>query len=106
MSFSAPGVASPSSDAVPPTLADAVGADDDGYARAEQRATLARLLPALNGDERDIITMRFTDDMTQTQIAKTLGVSQMQISRLIRNAIEHLRAAHDPTAEGAPAPAA
>ena len=48
--------------------------------------------------------MRFADDMTQTQIAKTLGVSQMQISRLIRHAIEHLRAAHDTSrADAAPA---
>jgi RNA polymerase sigma-B factor len=105
VSFDAPSAGSLGAEAGPTTLADAVGADDAGYEGAEQRATLARLLPALNGTERDIITMRFADDMTQTQIAKTLGVSQMQISRLIRAAIEHLRAAHDPT-EGTPARAA
>jgi RNA polymerase sigma-B factor len=106
LSFDAPGVTSRGSAAVTTPLADAVGADDDGYAHAERRATLARLLPALDGDERDVITMRFAGDMTQTQIAKTLGVSPMQISRLIRHAIEHLRAAHDTAREGASAHAA
>ena len=106
LSLNAPSAASQGSEAVPVTLGDAVGADDEGYAQAEQRATLARLLPALDGDERDVLAMRFASDMTQTQIAMTLGVSQMQISRLIRHAIEHLRAAHDAADESAPAHAA
>jgi RNA polymerase sigma-B factor len=106
LSFNAPSAASQSSETVPMTLGDAVGADDDGYAQAEQRATLARLLPALDGDERDVLAMRFGSDMTQTQIATTLGVSQMQISRLIRHAIEQLRAAHDAAEQSAPAHAA
>jgi RNA polymerase sigma-B factor len=47
--------------------------------------------------DREILRLRFEDDMTQAEIGAVLGVSQMQVSRLIRSALERLRAvaAHD-----------
>lgn len=106
LSFDAPTPTSKATDQAPMTIADAVGIDEDGFEHAEQRATLDRLLPALKPDARDVISMRFAHDMTQRQIATTLGVSQMQISRLIRHAIMQLRAAHDAQSLSEPARAA
>ncbi len=73
------------------TIGDSVGIQEDGFARAEERATLGRLLGRLSERDREIIRMRFEEDMTQAQIAEVVGVSQMQVSRLIRQAIERMR---------------
>jgi RNA polymerase sigma-B factor len=73
------------------TLADAVGVDEPGFDRAEQRATLATLLAAISPREREILRLRFEQDMTQAEIGVAVGVSQMQVSRIIRQAIARLR---------------
>ncbi|MBA3746265.1 MAG: sigma-70 family RNA polymerase sigma factor, partial [Solirubrobacterales bacterium] len=75
------------------TLADSVGVDEDGFERAENRATLATLLTTVTPREREVLRMRFEQDMTQAEIGAVIGVSQMQVSRLIRQAISRLRAA-------------
>jgi RNA polymerase sigma-B factor len=49
------------------------------------------LLASLPERERKILTMRFFKDMTQSQIAAELGISQMHVSRLLRNAFEVMR---------------
>jgi RNA polymerase sigma-B factor len=72
------------------TLADTIGADDDGYERAEARAMLGPALRHLPPRERQILEMRFVQDMTQSEIAAHVGVSQMQISRLLRQSLERL----------------
>ncbi len=73
------------------TLQDTLDSDDDGYAQAEHRALLDPLLGTLSPRSRDILRMRFEDDLTQAEIGARLGISQMQVSRLIRQAIERLR---------------
>jgi len=73
------------------TLADSVGVDEHGFDRAEERATLAALLEAVSAREREVLRMRFEDDMTQAEIGAAIGVSQMQISRIIRQALQRLR---------------
>ncbi len=75
------------------TLADSVGVDEDGFDRAEERATLAHLLSTVTPRERDVLRMRFEEDMTQAEIGAVIGVSQMQVSRVIRQALSRLRAA-------------
>jgi RNA polymerase sigma-B factor len=45
----------------------------------------------LNERERRIMIMRFFDEMSQSEVAKRLGISQMHVSRLQRAALEHLR---------------
>ncbi len=75
-----------------PTIADCVGVDEAGFERAEQRATLATLLEAIGPRDREVLRLRFEEDMTQAEIGVIVGVSQMQVSRIIRQAIARLRA--------------
>jgi RNA polymerase sigma-B factor len=77
------------------TLADSIGVDEEGFDRAEERATLAQLLATVSPRERDVLRMRFEEDMTQAEIGAVIGVSQMQVSRVIRQALARLRAAAD-----------
>jgi RNA polymerase sigma-B factor len=79
------------------TLADAHGSFDVELARAEDRATLARLLTILDDRERRVLRLRFEEDLTQEQIGKRVGVSQMQVSRIIRGAVAKLAAAGSAT---------
>jgi RNA polymerase sigma-B factor len=75
------------------TLGDTLGGDDEGFELAEHRATLGRLMQTVSPRERDVLRMRFEEDLTQLEIGERIGVSQMQVSRLIRQAIARLRAA-------------
>jgi RNA polymerase sigma-B factor len=79
------------------TLADTVGTDEQGYDQAENRATLDRLLQTITPREREVLRLRFEEDLTQAEIGERIGVSQMQVSRIIRQAVARLRAiAHAP----------
>ena len=69
-----------------------VGDLDEGYEAAEARAALADGLADLPARERAILHMRFHEDMTQSEIAARIGISQMHVSRLIRRSLEALRA--------------
>jgi RNA polymerase sigma-B factor len=75
------------------TLADTYGTLDPELARAEHRATLARLFERLDERERHVLRLRFEEDLTQEQIGARVGVSQMQVSRIIRGAVAKLAAA-------------
>jgi RNA polymerase sigma-B factor len=75
------------------TLADTVGGDEDGYDRAEQRATIDQLMRTITPREREVLHLRFAEDLTQAEIGEIIGVSQMQVSRLIRQAVARLRLA-------------
>jgi RNA polymerase sigma-B factor len=75
------------------TIADSVGIDEHGYERAEERAVLAALLETVSAREREVLRMRFEQDMTQAEIGAVVGVSQMQVSRIIRQALQSLREA-------------
>src|ERR1700712_1753258 len=75
------------------TLADAHGSLDPELARAEHRATIARLFERLDEREQRVLRLRFEEDLTQEQIGKLVGVSQMQVSRIIRGAVGKLAAA-------------
>jgi len=88
------------------TLADTVGGDEDGYDRAEDRATIARLMRSITPREREVLRLRFEEDLTQAEIGEIIGVSQMQVSRLIRQAVARLRLAarSDPDAATSPVP--
>ena len=77
------------------TVADLVGVHEHGFDRAEERATLAALLEVVSAREREVLRMRFEEDMTQAEIGAAIGVSQMQISRIIRQTLQRLREASD-----------
>jgi RNA polymerase sigma-B factor len=74
------------------TLGDATGDVDPELGRAEHRATLARLFNRLDEREQRVLRLRFEEDMTQEQIGRLVGVSQMQVSRIIRGAVGKLSA--------------
>lgn len=84
------------------TLADVVGGDDEGLAHAEDLASLRTLRGLLEPREREVLHLRFVEELTQTQIAGRVGCSQMQVSRILRRALDRL-AEHARRAEAAPA---
>ena len=64
---------------------------EDGYEQVEARALLRPALGQLSEREREVLAMRFVDEHTQVEIARVIGLSQMQVSRLIRGALDKLR---------------
>jgi len=77
------------------SVAESLGADDDGFQHAEERATLEPLLARISERERTVLALRFGSDLTQAEIGERIGVSQMQVSRLIRQALARLRSGAD-----------
>jgi RNA polymerase sigma-B factor len=73
------------------SYADAVGAEDPGFGLAEDSATVYRLMRVLSEREREVLRLRFEEDLTQSEIGQRVGVSQMHVSRLIRQSIARLR---------------
>jgi RNA polymerase sigma-B factor len=73
-------------------IAEVVGADDERFDLIDHTATIEPILRALPERERHILHMRFARDMTQAEIAEVVGVSQMQVSRLLRRSIARLSA--------------
>src|SRR5918911_5484554 len=73
------------------TLADSLGDHDPELDRAEMRALLDGAFGVLSARDREVLRLRFEEDMTQTEIAARIGVSQMQVSRLIRQSLARLR---------------
>ena len=70
---------------------DSVGKHDDRYELVELDATVTAVLGHIPARERLILRMRFVDDLTQTEIAERVGISQMQVSRLLRRSLDQLR---------------
>jgi RNA polymerase sigma-B factor len=78
------------------TFASRIGAEEAGYELAEYAATIGPELRALPARDRLVLHLRFVEDLTQSEIAERIGVSQMHVSRLIRRALEQLRTGIDP----------
>lgn len=74
-----------------PTILDALGVDDEGLAHVEIRESIKPLLDRLDPREKKILLLRFFKNMTQSQIAEEIGVSQMHVSRLLNRTLEQLR---------------
>jgi RNA polymerase sigma-B factor len=72
---------------------DRLGAEDERFEKVELGAMLARTMRALPERERLLLYLRFSEDLSQSEIAQRVGVSQMHVSRLLRRAVERLRAA-------------
>jgi RNA polymerase sigma-B factor len=73
------------------TFADSIGVEDERFELVEYEAAIAPTLRALPKRDQLVLQLRFVDDLTQSQIAERIGVSQMQVSRLIRRALARLR---------------
>jgi RNA polymerase sigma-B factor len=70
---------------------DTLGEDDEHFEQSEQRITLATGLQRLPPRERAILHLRFFEGLTQSEIAERVGISQMHVSRLIRNSLDRVR---------------
>jgi len=75
------------------TLADGLGAEDQGYEMIELNQAVVPAFRALPERERTILRLRFIEDLTQAEIAEQIGVSQMHVSRLLRRSLDTLTAA-------------
>lgn len=64
--------------------AEVVGHDDTGFSTVEDRLILRSIFSTLTDQERTVVRLRFWEDLTQLQIADRIGVSQMQVSRILR----------------------
>jgi RNA polymerase sigma-B factor len=73
-------------------LIDYMGTEEEAYDTMEDRTMLAPGFAKLDARERYILHLRFFEGLTQSQIAARVGISQMHVSRLIRRALEKLRA--------------
>lgn len=80
---------------------EAIGGDDAGYEHAEQRVLLRRGFDGLPAREREILRLRYYEGMTQREIARAVGISQMHVSRLIRRSVDSMRDAIAPVARAA-----
>jgi RNA polymerase sigma-B factor len=89
VSLSAPGLGD---DGDVPDRLETLGEIDPGFEAGEDRVLLTPALHVLDDRERRILDLRFYGGLTQSQIALELGISQMHVSRLIRSALEKLRA--------------
>jgi RNA polymerase sigma-B factor len=76
-----------------PTLGESLGVPEHGFARVEARVTFTALLGVVTAREREVLRMRFEEDMTQSEIAAAIGSSQMHVSRIIRAALGRIRQA-------------
>ncbi len=70
---------------------DTVGTDDRALAIVDTSVTVGAAIERLPARERVALHLRFAEDLTQNEIAERLGVSQMQVSRLLRRSLQRLR---------------
>jgi RNA polymerase sigma-B factor len=75
-----------------PAVADTLGVEDESLEGVEYRESLKPLLDQLPPREKRILLLRFFGNMTQSQIAADLGISQMHVSRLLARTLAQLRA--------------
>src|SRR3954447_26059910 len=74
------------------TRADFLGTTDQGYELVEDRAAVESALPVLSEQYRLALHLRFRDDMSQREIGECIGVSQIQVSRILRRSLDTPRA--------------
>jgi RNA polymerase sigma-B factor len=74
---------------------ETLGCEDEHYELVLLSATVAGAMVSIPAPERIILRLRFFEDLTQTEIAHRVGVSQMQVSRLLRRSLKRLRSLAD-----------
>ena len=67
-----------------------IGEVDGGYELIEDRLTLESVLPSLDDRDREMLRLRFVEDLPQSKIAEQVGCSQMHVSRLLRATLERM----------------
>lgn len=84
----------------PQSLLDVIGTDDHDLALVDASVTVGTAIEQLPALERAILHLRFVEDLTQTEIAERTGISQMQVSRLLRRSLQRLRQLTEDSADG------
>ena len=79
-------------------LVDMIGREDTHLRLVESRETISDSWRRLSGIEREVMRLRFTEDLTQREIGERIGYSQMHVSRMMRRALERLAEAEDQAA--------
>ena len=77
----------------PAPLGERIGAEDLGFDMVEYGAAIQPALAEISERDRIVLHLRFVEDMTQSEIAERVGVSQMHVSRILRSTLELLREA-------------
>ena len=75
------------------SLHGVIGAEEQGFALVEYGVSVRETMNGFSDHEREAIRLRFVEDLTQSEIAQRIGVSQMQVSRLLGRSLARLRAA-------------
>lgn len=89
LSLDAP--ASTQDDVEPRARVETVGSTDPGYDLAEERLTVNAVMRRLPAKERRVLRLRYIEDRTQADIAARIGVSQMQVSRVLARTLDRLQ---------------
>jgi RNA polymerase sigma-B factor len=89
--YSTRSLQAPFDDSSDDNLSEKLGTAESGYEEVEDGALVAAGLDALDERERHIVELRFFREMTQSQIASEIGISQMHVSRLLRRALATMR---------------
>ncbi len=72
-------------------LVEQVGVSDQNFDQVEYNVILEERLEGLSDRDREVLHLSFVEDLTQSEIGKRVGVSQMQVSRILRAALDQLR---------------
>jgi RNA polymerase sigma-B factor len=80
-----------SGDDEPVALGDKLGADEAGFVHVDERGVVERMLRHLTRRDREVVRLRYDEDLTQREIGQRLGLSQMHVSRILSNALAELR---------------
>jgi RNA polymerase sigma-B factor len=76
-----------------PSVGDQIGQPEPGYERVDSALWCRDALQRLQARERDVVLLRFGGELTQDDIARRVGVSQMQVSRILRSAVATMTSA-------------
>ncbi|MBW0271775.1 RNA polymerase subunit sigma [Nocardia sp. MH4] len=74
------------------SIADSIGDEDPFYALTEDALTVGPLLAQLSDEDRQLLSWRYYDSLTQSDIAERVGLSQMSVSRKLTRILTRLRA--------------
>ena len=85
-----------------PSVIDHYATEDADLASSDDRIVLEEAIADFSPRERDVIRMRFADGLTQVEIAERLGVSQVQVSRLLRRTLRRIQDRSTPRARRSP----
>jgi len=76
-----------------------IGAEDEGYGHVSDSTLVEDLLATLPEREQEIVRLRFYGELSQSEIAERVGISQMHVSRLLRRSFEQMKRRADPADE-------